>query len=739
MCLKPNRERHPAFIRSVWGGLALAVLTVWCAPTFASEPPPLVIAIAAPLSGSGAHIGPEIVNAVHMLVDDTNKAGGIGGRQVAVQVFDDTTSPDGARKAAEAAAASPALVVIGHPHSPVALAASPIYQAAHLPLLSSAAETSLTTANPFGFRIVPSLDEQGRASAIYAREELRLDRATVVHRDDNFGHTLRQAFTAEFTAGRLAKVRTIALPKEAIDWPAIIAQVANDPQPGLIVLAMQDYDARPFLIEMKRRGLAAPVMGPQAVARDIFVSLFKDLPEERDAPGYFAEGVYAMAPAILDTANKDTVDFAAAYRARFGAAPGWLGVKYYEAAQAVIAAMGRTGLSGRPDSITADRDLLRDALTGLGQSVRPPAGLTGPIRFDAQRNRVDSFRVGRFQGGRFVSAPIQFVRIGDPATVNLQRGLAADTIRRIGDAYYWRQRIVFTGLQILAIDKIDTKDAIFSADFYMWMRFVDRDGIAEVEFPDMIRGSYNPAQPVASRRVDGTTYLLYRIKADFRNEFALGDYPFDQQRLVIRVANTRLTRDEVVYAVDNLAPAQPIREAGGLRMPEQWENRGVERFRDDIVSKTALGDPDAILSGRALEFSGFKAVTTAQRQVVVFLKKNLLPLGLLTLVVYSTLFYPESMLKERLTVPVATILAASVLLSGNQAKLGDIGYTTVVEIIFYLFFVVSLLAMLSALLEERLRRWRVLALVTRRGSHILFPVTVAGAALAFAVHFSERF
>jgi len=730
-----------------YGGRAAALMVTAMMLIAGSAPAaePLTIAVAVPMSGSGRHIGPEIANAVQMVIDEVNHQGGLAGRHLAITLLDDATNPDTAAAIARVVIDSPALAVIGHPHSPVALAAVPLYQQGGMALLSSAAEDSLTADHSVFFRIVPALETQGRASALYAREGLGLDKATILYRDDTFGRALRQSFTDEFTAGRPAQVRAVALRPGAIDWDQVAAGLAADPAPGLILMAMQDYDASRFLVAKRHHGIAAPVMGPQAVAREVFVTLFKDQPEEATRPGLFAEGIYAMAPAMLDTANKDTVDFATAYEARYGTAPGWTGVKYYEAARALVLALTRAAITGRPDTLKADRAAVRAALAAMDSPDRAAIGLTGPVQFDAHRNRIDSFRVGRFQGGRFVSAPIQFVRVEDPGAVDLKRDLAADIIRKIGDEYYWRQRIVYTGLQPVSIDRIDTKEAFFSADFYMWMRFVERDGIAQVEFPDMVRGSYNPAQPVAQHRADGMIYLLYRIKGDFRNEFTLGDYPFDRQSLSIRLANSHLTREEVVYAVDSPPPGLSGRDdsaAGGRwRTPDQWDSWGIEQFRDDLVSKQALGDPAAMRSGRALEFSGFKMVMTVQRQVVVFLRKNLLALALLTLVVYSTLFYPESVLKERLTVPVAGMLSASVLLAGTQNKLGDIGYTTAAEVIFYVFFFVSLMATLSALVEERLRLsgMPLASMLVRRGSHILFPLTVAATVLAFAVHYGDRF
>ena len=714
-------------------------ISVWAPPLWAESTQALVIGVAVPLTGNGKHLGPEIVNAVHMAIDQANAATGGIDRKIEMRLYDDATSAETVVTVARQVGTDHVMAVIGHPHSAVSLAAVPIYQQAGIALLSTAAEDTLSTNNQVFFRIIPALDAQGRSGAIYAHEALGLDKATIVYRDDNFGRSLTQAFGNEFTGLNMGKVRTVAIAKGPVNWAEIVDKVAEDPSPGLIVMAMQDYEASQFLVEVRRHHLQAAIMGSQAVARDIFISLFKDHPEEQTDPGHFAEGVYALAPAILDTANKDTLDFAQAYRARFGDYPGWIGIKYYEAARTVIKALALSHPDNRPDHLAADRKAVRDALAAMTTKQNAAEGLTGPILFDAQRNRVDSVRVGQFQSGRFISAPLQFVPVVNPERMDLKSALAADKIRKVGSDYFWRQRIVYTGLRPISIDKIETKESMFAADFYMWMRFVDRDGVANVEFPDMLRGTFDPKRPVTERKSGGMTYLLYRVKGDFRNEYNLADYPFDRQDLTIRMANYRLPREEVVYVEDQLT--SPGSESAAWRTPGQWQARDVQSYRDEIVSKEALGDPDAIQTARALEFSGFKAVVTVQRQVLVFLKKNLLALALLTMVIYSTLFYPDSLLKERLTVPVAGILSASVLLAAVQNKLGDIGSTTMAEMIFYIFYFITLLAMLSALAEERLRSagWPRLSQVVRQASFVLYPLTVLGAVLVLLVKYADRF
>lgn len=90
-------------------------------------------------------------------------------------------------------------------------------------------------------------------------------------------------------------------------------------------------------------------------------------------------------------------------------------------------------------------------------------------------------------------------------------------------------------------------------------------------------------------------------------------------------------------------------------------------------------------SGLKTEFAGFDTVIMLHRSSAMFILKNLLPLFLLALIVFATLFFPETLFRERITLPVTAILTSAVLLLAVDNQLGDVGYTVAVEQIFYVF------------------------------------------------------
>lgn len=112
----------------------------------------------------------------------------------------------------------------------------------------------------------------------------------------------------------------------------------------------------------------------------------------------------------------------------------------------------------------------------------------------------------------------------------------------------------------------------------------------------------------------------------------------------------------------------------------------------DTTPETAV----AVFGAEAqTEFAGFDAAIMLRRSSAIYMLKNLLPLFLLVLVVFATLFFPETMFRERVTIPVTAILTSAVLLLAVNNQIGDVGYTLVVEEIFYIFFGLCLMAILA--------------------------------------------
>jgi hypothetical protein len=236
---------------------------------------------------------------------------------------------------------------------------------------------------------------------------------------------------------------------------------------------------------------------------------------------------------------------------------------------------------------------------------------------------------------------------------------------------------------------------------------------------------------------NGLSYRLYRISGDFKARYELRDYPFDTQQLLLHFRNTEQRQELITYVIDRFGlrladERSSLVEDGAYSGLELWRFVRVRYFVDSLSSGSTLGKAALFDSGLKTEFAAFDTVIVLHRNGAIYILKNMLPLFLLALVVFATLFFPESLFRERVTIPVTAILTSAVLLLAIDNQLGDVGYTVAVEQIFYVFFALCLLVMLAGFSHERLRhagRPRLCAVVDRFAKVLYVGTALAATAL----------
>ena len=322
--------------------------------------------------------------------------------------------------------------------------------------------------------------------------------------------------------------------------------------------------------------------------------------------------------------------------------------------------MRRARLQNRPETKEADRERVRAELAKIDRPQAAVAGITGALYFDANRDMPRPFRVGFVRHGRFITAPLQLVLVERPEAIDIGEETRKGHIISSGGRHYWLQRAVYAGIDINRVNRIDVKQGTFNIDFYLWMRFAGEDDApTRVEFPALLdKGAFDPMRPTQTGQEDGLNYRLFRISGDFKASFDLHDYPFDIQKLLLHFQNTEQRRELVTYVIDRFGLRLTDEEAStveddayaGLQL---WRFLQLRYFVDALSSGSSLGKPSLFEARAKTEYAGFNPAVVLRRNSGIFILKTLLPLFLLVLVVFATLFFPEALFRERITLPVA--------------------------------------------------------------------------------------
>jgi branched-chain amino acid transport system substrate-binding protein len=729
-------------------------------PRAEAQPPTATIAVAFSLTGANESIGSSALDGVRLAVEEANAAG--GAPTIQLSVHDDTSNIDLGKRLAREIGAGDELVVLGPATTRMTLETGQIYADAGIVAIGATTTGDDVTEAMTFFRAIFSTGDQGEMLAGYLRYTLGGSRAILLIKDDGHGRAVADGFRrAAERLGIAVDYRPFETVADSEQAARVAAADPADPADPAIIVAAYDNEAAPVLKILRRHGARGPVLGTLDIAGEAFSRLFADQPEERQQPGFFTNGVYAASPVIFDSGNAETLAFADRFRSWFGYQPTLWSAQGYEGARLAVAAVRATfpapDAAPTPD-LRRRREAIRTYLLSLDGPAHGVPGLNGSLWFTGERGRQQALRIGRFQDGVFVSAPVQLVPVSHPDAAEI----ASKAVVEIGPGRFVRhQQVVYTGIFLNEISRVDIDQSTFTADFYVWMRFARGSGAVgadptDIKFPTLVRGSFDAQHAAAGGELDdGTTYRLWvnaRAASDRivyvqdrlssgaptwtppGSPARVGKGPGTALAAAISTAEVAAEKTKAGAATEQVDPFASSVAPDAFRNLTQWNPIRASETRDNLVTQSALGDPRLVGLERVRELSGFGLTVELRRRVLATLAKTLLPLGLMALIMYVALHFPAAHVEAK----VAVVVTGAVLLSSINSQLGNVGYVIAIEYGFYSFFVLCLLSIVSVLAAEHLREAGRLpaALAVARHGRYLFATGVAAmiavAWLAFA-------
>lgn len=260
---------------------------------------PLLIAVAAPMTGDSAAMGQNAQRGADTALATLNAAGGIGGKKVAYEIFDDMGTPKEAATVAQRILdAGKYAAVIGHVNSSCTLAAMPIYADAGMPVLCGSSSNPAVTESGWTniIRMTIRDDYGAQEYSAFAINNLGKKKLGVFFANDDYGRGLRDemAKAAKALGGTFAAEAGFT-PNSDKDFSAVISDFKAK---GVEVFMLNcNYtEGGLFLGQAKGLGLSGiPTVGPDSLLYNEFISLSQGAAE--GACILAAYDPYASAPA----------------------------------------------------------------------------------------------------------------------------------------------------------------------------------------------------------------------------------------------------------------------------------------------------------------------------------------------------------------------------------------------------------------------------------------------------------
>ena len=216
-------------------------------------------------TGIAASHNAPLISMTELAFESINNNGGVSGKKLELIVLDNNSTPIGSAVAAEKAVKLGVVAVIGGHWSSHSLAMAPILQEAKIPMITPASTNpEVTLTGEYIFRVCFVDSIQGRAMALFAREELKAERAAlVVNIDEAYSRTLADYFEESFIAANDTIVKKIKYRRDATDFSDIIGKL-KEFNPDVTYIPGYTRDSGLFIKQAVRQGLTTTFLGGDA-------------------------------------------------------------------------------------------------------------------------------------------------------------------------------------------------------------------------------------------------------------------------------------------------------------------------------------------------------------------------------------------------------------------------------------------------------------------------------------------
>jgi branched-chain amino acid transport system substrate-binding protein len=602
--------------------LLLSLFIIFGVKYFSSHQEQLHIAFIGPMSGSGAAAGKSMTQAIQWYINQVNQKGGIEGKQIVLDIFDDQNDAKRAREQAlEIVAQNRALAVIGHWYSSASISGGEVYKKYKIPTVTpGSTNVKVTLNNEWYFRNIFNANSSGQFLANYVKKVLKQDAVTIIHEQAAYG-----AYLAEVFEKNCHKLGAPVKYKWSYDnndphLEKTIQKIVDElkqkkESAGILFLAVQAIEGIEIVKLIRDTGIKNPIIGSTSFSEQTFWQGFAHFPKEKSTPGYYTDGIYVATPLIFDTANEMALQFKQAYQKTYQEESDWAAAYAVDTVMVIIEAIKNAKIQGKQETLVEDRTKIRDYLASINQLAKAIKGVTGFNYFDHNGDALKPVSIGVYRQNNIISALNQLQVIRNPDEIyDLQAAIAEERVLLIDDKYMYQTNVVYTGINISEIRDLDFKNLTYTLDFNLWFRYQGDIEPQQIDFVNAVE-PIRLTEPLIDEVAHQMRYRLYHVRGQFRADFLANHHAFRQHIIGISFHHSHLNRNNLIYVTDvigmGLTQGQSLLEklqhSQILNPTLHWYIEQLWLFQE-VTTEIALGNPKYLnVQGGTIDFSQFNA------------------------------------------------------------------------------------------------------------------------------------
>jgi branched-chain amino acid transport system substrate-binding protein len=375
-------------------GLTVCLLAVTGCAHHNSSGNQIVIGAYGAETGPQSTFGTSMQMGMNMAIDEANAAGGINGVKVVGKMYDDQSQPDQARTVvSKLVDEDNVTAILGEVASKNSLAAAPVCQEHHVPMVSPASTNPrVTEIGDYIFRTCFIDPFQGAVMATFAIKDLHAKTAAVFFDStQDYSLGLKQNFENAFQkkGGKIVIEQSYTTSSGTGDYRAQLTTIKQT-NPDIIYVPGYYTEVGTIAQQARQLGITAPFLGGDGWDS---AKLFQG------ANGAL-EGSYYSNHYSPDSTEPSVQNFSKAFIAKYNkGVPDAMAALGYDATNVIIAAIKR---AGKPADGNYASDDYRAKVRGALATTKDFPGVAGKITIGPDRNAVKPAVVLQIKGNKTV-------------------------------------------------------------------------------------------------------------------------------------------------------------------------------------------------------------------------------------------------------------------------------------------------------------------------------------------------
>lgn len=375
-------------VTALAAGVLAAGLTAACGAPGESEDSgsggsgPIKIAVVDAQSGQLSSLGKWEHKGAKLAVDEWNAKGGVNGRKIRLDVFDDQGDPTVGTNLARKIDSQGYIAMLGTAESAVTIAMAPSLRQAEIPNIASGQSPGMVALkSPFLFLNGPTSTTYDETLAKYVVDQKKMKKIAMISNNGSYGKGEHDAFLKALGDRGLKPVADEVVTTDQKDFSAQLTKIRQK-SPEVIFLGAEEVESGLIVKQARDLGITVPFAGAAPQGTPVY----------RDTAGVKnAEGTIVSSPYLSNDVSEASKRFAAAYKAAYGEDAELHGAKAYDGAQILLTAL--------KNSDVATGRKLADAIRAVRYQ-----GLLGDFAYDETGVGIKATTIGIMKNGTVVEA-----------------------------------------------------------------------------------------------------------------------------------------------------------------------------------------------------------------------------------------------------------------------------------------------------------------------------------------------